>query len=105
MTNTTNPNAYTGTEETVARILSFFASLVFFSIYSLSRGYDLVLNWSNLLIHVAIFWFVYELCSFGLFVILVQFSKNKKATESDSIITTNSQPNYSLDKNTDEEQK
>jgi hypothetical protein len=99
--NNPNTNNYTGIEEAVARIISFLVSLIFFSIYSLSRVNDLVLDWSKLMIHLAIFWFVYELCSFGLFVILVQFSKTRKTQNPPQI----SQPAPLLDKKNDEIQK
>jgi hypothetical protein len=71
-------NYFAGMEETVGRFLSFFATLVFFSIYILSKDTNtLTLDWSKLMIHLTIFWFVYELISYVLFLILMQFSKNK----------------------------
>jgi hypothetical protein len=71
-------NYFAGMEETVGRFLSFFATLVFFSIYILSKDTNvLILDWSKLMIHLAIFWFVYELIGYILFLILIQFSKNK----------------------------
>jgi hypothetical protein len=71
-------NYFAGMEETVGRFLSFFATLVFFSIYILSKDTNtLTLDWSKLMIHLAIFWFVYELIGYILFLILMQFSKNK----------------------------
>ena len=67
-------------EETVARFISFFATLVFFSIYILSKDNNtLVFDWSKLMIHLAIFWFVYELIGYILFMVLLQFSKNKSS--------------------------
>ena len=71
-------NYFAGMEETVGRFLSFFATLVFFSIYILSKDTNtLTLDWSKLMIHLTIFWFVYELIGYVLFLILMQFSKNK----------------------------
>ncbi len=71
-------NYFSGMEETVGRFLSFFATLVFFSIYILSKDNNtLVFDWSRLMIHLAIFWFVYELTGYLLFMVLLQFSKNK----------------------------
>jgi hypothetical protein len=71
-------NYFAGMEETVGRFLSFFATLVFFSIYILSKDTNtLLLDWSKLMIHLTIFWFVYELIGYILFLILMQFSKNK----------------------------
>jgi hypothetical protein len=74
-------NYFSGMEETVGRFLSFFATLVFFSIYILSKEGNIIpnLDWSKLMIHLAIFWFVYELLGYILFMVLLQFSKNKKA--------------------------
>ena len=73
-------NYFAGMEETVGRFLSFFATLVFFSIYILSKEprQELALDWSKLMIHLTIFWFVYELIGYILLLILMQFSKNKK---------------------------
>ena len=66
-------------EETVGRFLSFFATLVFFSIYILSKEGNILppFDWSKLMIHLAIFWFVYELIGYVLFMVLLQFSRNK----------------------------
>ena len=70
-------------EETVSRFISFFATLVFFSIYILSKDNStLVFDWSKLMIHLAIFWFVYELIGYILFMVLLQFSKSKLVTAS-----------------------
>jgi hypothetical protein len=87
-------NYFAGMEETVGRFLSFFATLVFFSIYILSKdkdNYSLSLDWSRLMIHLAIFWFVYELIGYILFLILMQFSKNKTKQSGVSIPPTSIQ--------------
>jgi hypothetical protein len=72
---------YAGMEEAVSRILALFASLIFFSIYILSKNINLSLDWGNLMIHLAVFWFVYELISYFLFLIFTQFSRSKSKDE------------------------
>jgi hypothetical protein len=69
-------NYFAGAEEAVGRLLSFIVSLAFFSIYILSKT-TVLLDWSGLLVHLAIFWLVYEVVSLVLFFVLNQFSRDK----------------------------
>ncbi len=95
-----NNNYFAGLEEAVARLLSFIVSLAFFSIYILSKS-QITLDWNGLLIHVTLFWLVYELIAMALFYILSQFSKAKKLSnkEKDPNSTTG------IDQNTDKNSK
>jgi len=71
-------NFLAGMEEAVARFLSLIVSLIFFSINILSQTPQrFTFEWKNLMIYLAIFWLVYEFCAFFLFLVLLQFSKNK----------------------------
>lgn len=71
-------NFFAGMEEAVARFLSLIVSLIFFSINILSQNpQTLFFDWKNLMIYLAIFWLVYEFCAYFLFLVLIQFSKNK----------------------------
>jgi hypothetical protein len=88
-------NYFSGMEEAVARLVSFFATLVFFSVYILSKDVQKIsLDWSQLMIHLAVFWFVYELVGYFLFMVLLQFSKNKVPSKPKGydIKDTNSNP-------------
>jgi energy-converting hydrogenase Eha subunit H len=79
MQTTPKPNNFlSGMEEAVARFLSLIVSLIFFSINLLSKTpQQIELDWKNLMIYLGIFWLVYEFCAFFLFLVLIQFSKNK----------------------------
>jgi hypothetical protein len=72
-------NYISGFEETVSRFLALIATVAFFSIYILSKDIAKVnLDWNGLTTHLVVFWFVYEFVGYILFIILSQFSKNKK---------------------------
>jgi hypothetical protein len=68
---------YTSVTETVARILSLLITLLCFSIYILSKSVNLSLDWSLLLVHLGVFWAVYEVFSFCFFLLLQQFAATK----------------------------
>ena len=71
-------NFFAGMEEAVARFLSLVVSLIFFSINILSQNPQRIsFDWKNSMIYLAIFWFIYEFCAYFLFLVLIQFSKNK----------------------------
>jgi hypothetical protein len=79
MQTTPKPNNFlSGMEEAVARFLSLIVSLIFFSINLLSKTpQQIALDWKDLMIYLGVFWLVYEFCAFFLFLVLIQFSKNK----------------------------
>ena len=69
---------YTSVTETVARILSLLITLLCFSIYILSKDIQSIkLEWSPLMVHLAVFWLAYEVFSFCFFILLQQFSATK----------------------------
>ena len=70
---------YTSVTETVARILSLLITLLCFSIYILSKDIQSIkLEWSPLMVHLAIFWLAYEVFSFCFFLLLQQFAATKE---------------------------
>ncbi len=76
---------YTSTEELMARLLSLFITLAFFSVYILTKGQIAIVDWTILITHLGIFWVVYEFIGYGFFVILHQFASNKTTTLSSAI--------------------
>lgn len=73
---------YTSVTETVARILSLLITLLYFSIYILSKDIQSIkLEWSPLMVHLTIFWISYEVFSFCLFILLQQFASTKNLNE------------------------
>jgi hypothetical protein len=72
-----NLSKYITLEEAIAKVLSLVIDLAFFSIYILTKNTISNVDWQVLMIHLAIFWLVYEILSFGFYIILIQFSQNK----------------------------
>jgi len=93
-----------GLEESFARLISFFITLLFFVIYTIAGGNSLSLNWTALLGFLALFWFLYEFISFLLFVAFSFFSRlsePKHTEEAEQNDTKEIQGEENLDKNTE----
>ena len=90
-----NKNFFAGIEEVVSRLISAVITTIFFLVYvSAKTNSEIVLNWSGLLVSLAIFWLVYEFLAYCLYMIFVYFSKQSSvaatvepAKETDSIET------------------
>ena len=66
-----------GMPETIAKFGSFFLVTTMYIIYALAdNNKTLTLSISNILIYLSLFWFLYELCSFVLFLLFNYFLKS-----------------------------
>lgn len=69
-----------GMEEAVARIAGLLLSVIFFIIFVTARE-TITLDWMDAAGALLLFWFVYELISYGLYIL---FSYFKKTTDSEA---------------------
>jgi hypothetical protein len=73
-----NPSYIAGMQEVVGKTLAFVGTTIGFIIFAYAKDTNNGVNLSplNVLSYLALFWFVYELLSYLMFVILSAFAKN-----------------------------
>ncbi len=73
-----NPSYIAGMQEVVGKTLAFVGTTIGFLIFAYAKDNNngIILAPVNVLSYLALFWFVYELLSYIMFVILSAFAKN-----------------------------
>jgi hypothetical protein len=73
-----NPSYIAGMQEVVGKTLAFVGTTIGFIIFAYAKDTNngVILSPLNVLSYLALFWFVYELLSYLMFVILSAFAKS-----------------------------
>jgi type IV secretory pathway TrbL component len=82
-----NPSYIAGMQEVVGKTLAFVGTTIGFLIFAYAKDNNngIVLTPLNVLSYLALFWFVYELLSYIMFVILSAFARNSASVTSTNI--------------------
>lgn len=76
-----NPSYIAGMQEVVGKTLAFIGTTIGFIIFAYAKDTNngIILTPLNVLSYLALFWFVYELLTYLMYVILSAFTKNNTA--------------------------
>jgi hypothetical protein len=80
-----NKNFFAGLEEVTSRLISLVITSAFFLVYiSAKPNQEILINWTQLLIILSVFWLVYELLGYLLFTAFNYFGdKAEKPLQTD----------------------
>lgn len=88
-----NKNFLAGLEEVSSRLISLVITSTFFLVYiSAKPNQEMLVNWTQLLIILSIFWLVYEFLGYLFFMIFGYFGKQGETPLQTDIKTTPQSP-------------
>lgn len=84
-----NKNFFAGLEEVSSRLISLVITSAFFLVYiSAKPNQEMLVNWTQLLIILSVFWLVYELLGYLFFTVFNYFGKQSEKPLQTDIKTT-----------------